>query len=436
MEQRVLSRTEVLGKMLSLRKSLLPWSFAGAGALIFVGITLLHFWSVYNQLRKHVYLDASQTLSFVEMRFLAYKETLSLLKHPPEYLKNPAWLIDEFQSQPFLYGVLIWRGKHIILNSFPQAKKLPEKFLLYSKRGFEAKGLFYLSNKIETKTGEPINVLVAIDTSFQTKLWHRTLLHGLLILLTGIGAMVFLGYVLARMLKRERQMMLMLADAEKLASAGRLSAMLAHEIRNPLNTLSMGLQYLKEVSEPRAELLEKMQREVERLNGLINEFLQIARGIEIKSREIWASEILQEIEKEVSSLVEAKDVDFEVVLDKDFSFKGDPLWLIRALSNIVLNAGEAIKAKGWIKLKAWEEEKREEIVFEVEDNGPGISKEDLVNIKRPFYSTKKQGFGIGLYLAERVAKAHGGRLIVENRGSGGCQVKLIIKKQGSAWANE
>ncbi len=411
-----------------LYKNILPWYFAGAGVLIFIFVTLLHFWSVYTQLKRHLYLDASQTLSFVEARFVAYEETLSLLKNPPDYLKNPAWLIDEFQSQPFLYGVLIWRGRYVILNSFPHARRIPKEILEYAKRGFEENGLFYLRGEVQIKEGTLVDVLVAIDTSFRTRMWRRTLIHGSIILGSGFVFMFFLGNMLARLLRREREMMLKLADTEKLAAIGRLSAMLAHEIRNPLNTLSMGLQYLKELSQARAELIGKMQREVHRLDEMVYELLQVARGIEVRLEKVRATQLLKEIEEEFSSLAEARGVDFRIEVDNSLFLEVDPFWFSRALSNIIRNALEAVEDnKGEIKVSVWERKEKSEVVFEVIDNGSGIPQTHVSNITRPFYSTKKQGFGLGLYLAEMVAKAHNGVLIIETGARSGTKISMVIK---------
>ena len=402
----------------------LPWLFAGAGTLIVFIATLLHLWSVYAQLKEHVYLDGSQALSFVELRFLAYEETLSLLKNPPPYLQNPAWLVDEFQSQPFLYGVLIWYDDEILLNSFPHALVPDKKIVELASKGVEDREIFYLSDVIKRKNGQPVNVLVAIDTSFRARLWQETVIHGVVILLGGLAFMGFLGFIMSRLIRREHRILRRLADTEKLAAAGRLSAMLAHEIRNPLNTLSMGLQYLKEFNQAKPELVGKLQKEVQKLDELIYELLEVAKGIEVRPMQVQASQVLLEIENEFSSLVEARKIDFEVVLEKDFSFQADLRWLMRGLSNLVRNALEAVEDKGQVKIRAWQS--KDKAVFEVIDNGPGLTEEQIANIKRPFYTTKKQGFGIGLYLADMVAKAHKGELVIESKPGRGSRMRLRL----------
>ncbi|WP_457571905.1 sensor histidine kinase [Desulfovulcanus sp.] len=412
------------------RKNLLPWIFAEVGVLLLFVSTSLHLWSVYTQLKEHVYLDARQSLLFVELRFQSYEETLSLLENPPAYLKNPAWLVDELQSQPFLYGVLIWQKDQILLNSFPRALLPDKKVIELSQEGVEKNQIFYLSGQITRRDGSLTKVLVAIDTSFRTHLWQETLLHSLGILLAGVIIMFFLGFIFARFLKRQEKILRRLADAEKLAAAGRFSAMLAHEVRNPLNSLSMGLQYLKELGQPKPELLARMQKEVKKLDELIYELLEVAKGIDVRSIEVQASRVLSELENEFSPLAQAKKIHFELLLDKDFSFQADFRWLMRALSNLVRNALEAVQEKGWVQVKIWREKeevgKLEKVCFLISDNGPGMAKEQIADIKRPFYTTKKQGFGIGLYLADMVAKAHKGALVIESRSGRGTRIILML----------
>ncbi len=402
------------------------WTFISISILLFFSTTLFHLWFVSRQLKEHVYLDASQTLSFVEMRFLAYRETLSLLKDPPPYLKNPAWLVDEFQSQPFLYGVLIWNREHIILNSFPHALLPDKEILSLANKGIEKGNIFYLTGRVKTKEGGIINVLVAIDTSFSSRLWHESIIHGIIVSGIGMAIMVFLGIVMSRMIRQEHLMLRRLADAEKLAAAGRLSAMLAHEIRNPLNTISMGLQYLKEIKGSKARIIERLQEQIQRLDVLTRELFEVTRGIQVNPARLQGSQVIKNIRGDFLSLVEAKGIEFKTALDGDFSFYADARWLMRALSNLVQNALEAVEGGGEVRLTCWQDRKNAETVFEVKDNGPGITREEIANITRPFYTTKKQGFGIGLYLAEMVAKAHNGRLVVKSKPGEGTKVTLIL----------
>ena len=398
--------------------------------LFLVLISGAHLYSVFIQLKQHIYLDAREALSFVELRFSGYEETLSLLKNPPPYLKNPAWLVDEFQSHPFLFGVLIWDNQnHIILNSFPYGTFPDKAILLKSFKGIEKNRVFYLSEQIKSKQGNVLNVLVAIDTSFRNKLWKETLLHSAAVVCGGLILLGFLGGFLRKLLKKEEEMHKQLADAERLAAAGRFSAMLAHEVKNPLNTLSMGLQYLKETREITPDFIDTLIKQVYRLNELVVELMSIARGIKLEVGEVIASKLLAEIKEDFKPLAEARNINFHTVLEKDFCFQADQRWLARAIANLVKNGFEAVKSGGGVKLIAGQDE--DKIFFEVIDNGKGIDKQQFAMVTRPFYTTKKHGFGMGLYLAEMVAKAHGGKLVIDTYKEG-CSVKLIFNKKSSS----
>ncbi|MBT8764072.1 GHKL domain-containing protein [Desulfohalobiaceae bacterium Ax17] len=405
-------------------KHILPLLISGAGILVLWIATAIHLFFIHTQLKEHLRQEAEQALSFVRLRLVGHIETVGLIPDPPAYLKNLSWLVDEFQSQPLLYGVLVWQEERFFLNSFPQAR-LPEKDLLLScGQGVEKDSIYYVCQPFKEWPQPGVNILVGIDVGFGRVMWMEGLWHGVITATGGSLIMLVLGIFLQRLSRRQEELSKQLVDAEKLAAVGRLTSMLAHEVRNPLNSLSMGLQYLKELGQPKPELLVKMQNEVRKLDELIYELLQVAKGIEVRPVRMEARDVLHALEEEYLPLAKSKKVHFELVLDNDFSFQADFRWIMRAMGNLVRNALEAVPENGWVRVKAWKDGAK--VHLQVKDNGPGIEKQVLKQIARPFYTQKKQGFGLGLFLVEMVAKAHNGKLIVESKTGEGAEFTLVL----------
>ncbi|SDN66279.1 His Kinase A (phospho-acceptor) domain-containing protein [Desulfonauticus submarinus] len=397
--------------------------FISSGIFIFLFLfTLLHLFLISKQLKRHIYLDAREALSFVELRFLSYQETISILKNVPPYLKNPAWLIDEFQSHPILYGVLIWSKNKIILSSFPHGQIPSVEIIKNSQKGLEQDNLFYLSSYFSKS--KDIGVLVAIYTDFKRELWKESLFHSLLMFFSGAVILFVLGVYIFFSFKREETLIKHIAETEKLATVGKFSSLLAHEVKNPLNTLSMGLQYLQEDLTDKKDFLQTLLSQVDRLNILVEELLAVTKGLKIIKKEIFWKELSEQIYNLLLPLVKAKEL--ELYLDeKNIVFQADKHWLERALLNLLRNALEAVEPrKGKVELNI--EENNNRIYFIIKDNGPGMEKEIKKSVKKLFYTTKKHGFGLGLYLAHQVAIAHGGGIDIWSKPKQGTKIRLWI----------
>ncbi len=436
--------------MIVLRQRFLPYIVGVFFLFILGSISCVYLYFVHNQLKEHLKLDAKEAILFVKLRFISYEELLSVLKNSPPYLLDPAWMIDELQSHPLLAGVVIWDKKDILLNSFPLSKLPPKNIVEVSKNGIEKDGLFYLSDDFYLKKGEKINILVAIHTDFKNRVWRESIVGSLVIFLCCLIIVALFGYFLKRGIEREDKLRKRLLDNEKLVAAGKLSAMLAHEIKNPLNTLGMGLQVIKEqVSMGKCVLEKDVEKEnelvfsgketacvidvsmidvlleqVKKLNLLVEESLVLAKGIKPSLEEIEWNIFSEKIKKSTFPFFTSKHVDLRIEKN-DISFRADKKWLERALVNLVKNSIEEVPEKdGKVELKV--ERVGDRVYFIVTDNGPGIKKEEIDDLFRPFYTTKVSGFGVGLYLVKEVAKAHGGDVTLKNLPHGGLEVSFFI----------
>ncbi len=201
---------------------------------------------------------------------------------------------------------------------------------------------------------------------------------------------------------------------ERLAGVGRIAAGIAHEIRNPLASLSGSIQMLKD--EQDGPLLDIAQREVLRLNDLVGEFLESARPIELRIESISVTAIVDEVVESFSNDPRFGEL-VDIVVAEDEASEGqaevDADKLRQVLWNLLLNAAQAMPEGGTIHLMVSYSEARFSI--EVRDEGTGISAEELAKVFDPFYTTRQGGTGLGLANVDRLARAHGGSVGVRSR---------------------
>jgi two-component system, NtrC family, sensor histidine kinase PilS len=233
-----------------------------------------------------------------------------------------------------------------------------------------------------------------------------------------------------RMEQRVRQ-------ADRLATIGRLSANIAHEIRNPLASLSGAIEALvRELpADPgRDRLVEIVLRESERLNRIIRDFLEYARPAPMSSHAIDLAALLEE----VVVLVEHRSLPAELKVIREYGegllARVDPQQLRQAIWNLCINAVQAMPEGGELRvggrvapgsgppgLQLW-----------ISDTGQGIAESDLPHIFEPFFSTKAEGSGIGLALVYRVVQDHGGQVEVRSQPGAGTSFLLILPSADGA----
>jgi two-component system, NtrC family, sensor kinase len=217
---------------------------------------------------------------------------------------------------------------------------------------------------------------------------------------------------MAASLERQRQE---LQRAERLAAVGRISAHITHEIRNPLNSLGLNAELLAEEIEPGATaearaLVSAITREVDRLNGVAEEYLRFARLPRLVMAREDLNEIIDGLLDFVSPEMQAAGVAVERDLAPDLpSIRGDEGQLRAAFLNLLRNSREAMSAGGTIRVRTVRAADGAAHVT-VADTGPGIPSEQLDKIFDPFFSTKTGGTGLGLAFTLQVVEEHGGTI--------------------------
>ena len=206
---------------------------------------------------------------------------------------------------------------------------------------------------------------------------------------------------------------------ERLATLGNMAAAVAHEIRNPLNAVSMGMQRLRAEFEPapREEyraLLDLVQGEVRRLNAIVEEFLSLARpmtlkrepiiGARLSSTRCWGSWSAKRAQPASPSSGRSRLRLPPLHADRDR--------IKQVLLNLMLNAIQAMPSGGTLELGA--ERAGGTLTVTVADTGSGIAPELLPKLFEPYVTTKAKGLGLGLAIARRIVEAHGGPIEAES----------------------
>ena len=223
-----------------------------------------------------------------------------------------------------------------------------------------------------------------------------------------------------------------LIQAEKLASIGRISAGIAHEIRNALTSVKLNIQKLVQsdrLDETEKEHLSISQEGIGQMEKFVKELLDFTRVSELNLARFSLEQILDESIKTLADTLELK----KVVLEKNYK-EGLPQVLVDAdklkqvFLNILRNAFDAVEEKGKINisLSLLKEQEGSKIRVFISDNGCGIPEENRETIFEPFYTTKASGIGLGLPIARKIIEQHRGTIRVKENAAQGTSFEILI----------
>ena len=266
----------------------------------------------------------------------------------------------------------------------------------------------------------------------------RLLMLGLLVLIFVFGAaLAVVAYrdLVAPLRVRLVESQSLAERNEKLASLGMLAAGVAHEIRNPLTAIKAALflqQKQFRPGSPEATDGELIQREILRLERIVNDFLQFARPGEPVLAPVPADQSLREVS--VLFGPELTQAGIQLVLDAQTAapVQADAAQLKQVLINLVKNAVESMGRGGTLTLRtrrdrrALAQRETEVVVLEVGDTGKGIPPEVGKRLFDPFFSTKESGTGLGLSIAARIITKHGGAIQYQSRANHGTTFWVVL----------
>ncbi|MHC4087201.1 MAG: ATP-binding protein [Planctomycetota bacterium] len=225
--------------------------------------------------------------------------------------------------------------------------------------------------------------------------------------------------------------------AEQLATMGQFAAGIAHELRNPLTSIRSTVQFLSgEFTEDsdKKKLAEDVLDEVDRLNGIVENLLNLAKPTESEPKELEVHKEIEHYLHFVEAQARKQNVQIQTHIGKDLpKIFCDPTELRQVLINLVLNGMQAMPDGGAVIIRASLFSDRDDsisgkknILIEVEDKGVGIPVNLSEKVFEPFFTTKPSGTGLGLAICNNIIRRHNGEIWIEQGADGGTVVKVTL----------
>ncbi|RPJ77474.1 MAG: hypothetical protein EHM15_00220 [Desulfobacteraceae bacterium] len=290
----------------------------------------------------------------------------------------------------------------------------------------------------ETVVGE---ARVGLDTSGVDELLRENRRHIFLSmgLMIGMGLLA-MGLLYAnqnRHLRRIQALRYRLHQTERLSSMGQLAAGVAHEIRNPLNAVSMAVQriqreYAPQQSENQEEfcsLIRTVRQEIGRLDATVEEFLSLSRAGRLVLRPVAVVELLESILLLVRAEADVRGIRIETAWEEPGAVAVlDENRMRQALLNFIKNAFEAMTGTGTLTVSV-RSRPHHRVGITIADTGTGISAGELERIFNPEFTTKEKGLGLGLAIALQIIRAHDGELKVASEPGRGTTFEVLLPRR-------
>lgn len=371
------------------------WQMITVSSVTFVLVLIILLYAHSRQRRKQVTSEYMQYRSISDKIFEEMKTGLAAFDKSGELqLANDAFYTTSGMKQAELSG---W-------TSVPFSQKIP-----INKIESEDDDTF--EEELQNDAGESLLVIISKikteDGSFD----------GFIIVLSDI----------TELKETERTT----ARQERLAEMGNLAAGVAHEIRNPLNTISIASQRLAAEFVPdqnKEEYLAftgQIKNETKRLNEIITRFLALAREAKEQTQQVNLSQLLNQFVSFITPEAKELQIEIEDKIAGNVIIEGDADKLQQVLTNLYSNAKEALQGKpGSIRVTAAVDKDQTIITFE--DSGPGIPPELHDKVLTPYFTTKEAGTGLGLPTVHKIISDIGGKLAIANSELGGAKIIISI----------
>jgi signal transduction histidine kinase len=239
---------------------------------------------------------------------------------------------------------------------------------------------------------------------------------------------LLMGAVTGILSDRQRKANESLRRAERLKTLGEMAAGMAHEVKNPLAAIRSSAQIITErVSGKEAQFAQIIVSEVDRLNRVVNEFLDYARPAPLKTEPVLLSALLDSCLELLAPVIKQAGVAVKRAYpENEHKVNADQNQLRQVFLNLVLNAIQSAKDQCCVEVSV--KEFVQETRVAVKDHGPGIPPGSLKRVFEPFFTTKPGGTGLGLPIAQRIVAEHGGRLMIESTPGAGTTATVVLPR--------
>ncbi|MCD4751415.1 MAG: HAMP domain-containing histidine kinase [Thermoanaerobaculales bacterium] len=321
-------------------------------------------------------------------------------------------------------------GKVVFTSEFRSTEEIPEneashlelKGTLSDREWRETESTFSTSVPI----GEVGDVVVHMSKiqledrigRLRKDLLDQTLSVAVVTLFTLVAAFVLIWILIQRTRRLEKRH----HEAREMAALGTLAANLAHEIRNPLNSINLNLELVEEdlragASGDSVISLADTRSEVSRLGRLVSDFLTYARPSEPEIKAIDLGDLVKDVHGFLAAEARERRVHFRMgSIPVDAWTLGDPGQLRQVVMNLVLNAVQAVEGQEAERrvVEIGVEEGEQTVSVVIRDRGPGVADNEIDRIREAFFTMRRGGTGLGLPIVQRVVQAHGGSLHLNN----------------------
>lgn len=434
------SRTQQFQKVLLRRKLLV----AGVVALIFLFLVLLNIAAFYFVRRIGEQLESSldaRLKSTAGLTITVINSAVNNLYDPVDLQLLPFTLARVRNSSDLEAVYIVDRGLNVLVDGDPDTPSrgyiLEDSLDIRSawNQGLATSSIHTLAGAhfknayavLEDFSGNSVLLVIEANAAFFDILafYYNSLYvnigvsAALFIVLT-----VFLVLATARFLKTEEQ----LQETQRLAAMGQMTAVMAHEIRNPLGIIKSSADVLREkYQDPNQpdELFEFVDDEIKRLSRLVSDFLAFSREPTLEEKEADINTVVKDA---VAAFQKEYNADIQFTPDNKMApSKLDADKLYQVLLNLFLNAWQAMGGQGGITVETRQTKQRVRAFAEisVQDDGPGFQ-DDMNKIFEPFYTTKTQGTGLGLAVCRTIIEKMGGSIRAENAHGGGARITLLL----------
>jgi signal transduction histidine kinase len=211
-----------------------------------------------------------------------------------------------------------------------------------------------------------------------------------------------------------------IVQSEKLATLGYLSAGMAHEIRNPLNSIALFVQLIRSGLDEaeRLEYVDKILKEVDRIDSILGKLLDASKRPRFEISEVRVDKVLENTLEAFTPQLNQKKIQVITEIRRiPPAIKADPMEIEQIFTNLFLNSIHVMPEQGTLRVQLDQDESY--INLKISDTGPGIPPENLPNIFDPFFTTNSRGTGLGLSVVLRIVKTYKGKIEVEKSDADG-----------------